>query len=589
MAEGTWIGHTAIIKSLEYNLKGMMTMTVSDALIKETEAKKADKKNWKNVIRVLKKEFPALRAELSADYFKSKPVAMQKIAAMDGVLSLPVIMSIIVDLQLKNESRLETLFLALTGKQMIKAEQGIEDGVKTGLDRVFKPVLDKDIGYIFEDLIYSKIDAITDLTEEAIHKKVDELIDKFYKATIVKLKVDAQRAEEAKKELIGLLRNEIFLACAYKVYLGADEKQLMYSKIEQGLFVAKYNADKLKKPFLALRHLARQVMVTQETNTLWIEYTAWLEGLYERINRMIGPENRDQEGKVKKDASGYYPRVDDEDNDLFNHVRGGITKYDLSLYHLDTVKVLQPMLLPVKLSPHDKSANAEEFKKPIVANFEGNAKDGSRRLVFFIPEGQDAALHNVIGKVAHATNQEVDVRMGTLEQNDMLVSRELDQFLKTRECKRLQDRIDEGGYRTREAEDELIELKIKKLEECVNQYRLTNAQRCALMCIGEKAPKACEEYKQQRKWTLLTGFTFWRACHAEEADRASMEIKIAKGDPKKVLNALFELRHKLKDDDSRNLIVKVNDLLVDAFHYLHSIALPQLQDEQRMTVRSGTG
>lgn len=296
--------------------------------------------DWKGHHDLLRKHLDKFREAIKAS--QNREEAIKKIAKMDGLIALPVLMNIIEKIKKVNEARIEELFIKVTGKDM---KMTIANDTMRG---IIEKELKKNIKTEIETFAYNIKTA--DLTEEAVRVFMDTLINQFYSSAIRKYN------DAAMGNFQPLLRTTLCLIFANILYFESDDRQTTILETGGELKIGikmQSNFNKphtIRNPFIIIQHAVKYITTDEITKPLWEEAAVWLEGLHARTFFQLPSDCRNDHdratGHVKKLEDGSFPFVmgaAQKDDMAFNK-NFGVTFYDIAFLHLEASKALQATL-----------------------------------------------------------------------------------------------------------------------------------------------------------------------------------------------------------------------------------------------------
>lgn len=303
---------------------------------------------WKSYLPQLERETATFRKEILDLYYKDEARAINEIATIDALATIPIFISILKDLKIDNDKKFEEFFSSTIGEKLLGEAVNIND--KNPNEKIvdhFKPLLRQEIAKSFENFLMWDNDAIcikdkkcgferkdytlllTQLTEQVVQNKFNDYCDNFYKRLGEKFPTKRIQLEKHKDQIYQYMNMEVFLSCAIRTFIGTDNAQKLDGKLQKGLFLHHFgHGTQLRKPFLALTFAMSGLEYSQDTNELWHEARIYLQGFYNRVMLRTDLEKK----------------ADDQDQMMQSWLH--VSKEQMAAYNLVLVKLIEPHLLP---------------------------------------------------------------------------------------------------------------------------------------------------------------------------------------------------------------------------------------------------
>lgn len=335
------------------------------------EVNKGNQTKFNYIIRTLADLFPTYRAEMLEVFYENENGAVEEIADADALATLPVFISVLLDLKTQINHETDVFFRDKLGVSAERADVTVDEWKDkannkrtTKISDIFKPICHEDIITTFQHYIDHEIKDNDDfelceklLTQQTFDEKLAKVLEKFKDSLIKQHPAKKKFIEENQNELYKLLRLDIFLSSAIKVFIESDNAQKMDDFVFQKVpFRARYGGNvKLRKPFMALAFCLESLEIPPK-NEAWWEVMLYLKGFSRRIyNKTPERQGNKKEGQLcKKDgeliplADGTYEITDPQDGDLKKNFKG-LSKAMFDKWYRLIVKKLE-----TKLRPHPK-------------------------------------------------------------------------------------------------------------------------------------------------------------------------------------------------------------------------------------------
>lgn len=515
---------------------------------------------------------------------RATKVEARKLAQLDDVKTLPVMIHILGDIKKRNEEKLLQMLAPL--------HETINP--KTIFTEIEKEIILPNLN--FADIPLNNINRMS--LKEAIKLLVPELCEKLY----------AIRTKEIKLYLI----NQIFLTYAIHVYTDADEKQNM-NIFSLGYKMSSSDGDDILKPFRILYFLIMKVAITEELQKTWYEAAVWFMAMHDHTYNQI-PDKYKEKGQVKQ-TDGLYPAVDVYDSVLqkFRH----ISKYDIVRYHLANARVIGRILREIhqnKLKIHYLADDKE--KQPSHAEQPKNQKqlevEGTVTLQNDLADGKNEETH---ATQLPAEPLSIAKNEGKLEQTNESPSLTMPKLLQNEEIEKPSAEKSDEQSTSSEQEgvsmrdlpsgatqimvtipsekkhlvpnlfantqmllrgennpnksnlyqnllfvaDKGADEKIRQLKYCINLFTLSKAQQENLSFLRRAVIQQLTDYQNSTRFLAPT--------HYYKANELIEFVK-KNNDPQEQLLKLYDLRKYLKKLQSVKLIERVDQILLDVYRAL---------------------
>lgn len=356
--------------------------------------------------------------EITRQYLEGisdRNTAISEAASLDGLYSLPQLISLLQDIRKITEDDIEVLLKKITrypSLERLRSKKYQDDAdifTKYGEDIV--PELKK--------MVKQKV---VNLTEANIAKFAQDLISPILK----KLPVEATKPENKAiyDALVAHLKTALELICSLVIYNDMDYKQNHITETiakEGGKAIASIfskkdapsKRDEIEAPLFLMRELAKLVTIHPNTAALWHQAERWLMGLHYRSYNVYPPEQKDAQGNIKKNEAGEYEIIkgDMVDKYLGGH---GLSKYALSFYHRQKSEHFFFLLTLLKEKPRMLDMAAEKEQKEVSADVgKKEVKQKEKISVFlgrYIDQSIDVQFSMLVDAADHCEISEDDER-----------------------------------------------------------------------------------------------------------------------------------------------------------------------------------
>ncbi len=465
------------------------------------------------------------------------------IASMDGLFTIPIFLLIVKDICKLNESDLAKTFQRWCGKslgQVFKTEK---------MDEIFKQISGDTIKNIFEKFIDDR--DISKLTKQALHGLVKNIANSFFLSPMIK-PLQARADQDVKNILLNFLYTEIFLHMLVGLYAEADRTQ--HLSLAQLIFkFGPVSEQYFRKPFLAINLTLDMVKIYKNTADLWDEVAMWIQGFYLRVYNMIPPVYKNQIGEVQKQANGFYPVTDSQDETLRD--RKGITKFDIAKIQKETyeffnqlVQAARKNLEELVLPPLPAKPQADERVFPIIEKVNLKKMDGSDGIVQTLEEGAFIQIVVVLPKKM----EKLAIHLEEINKSKLATKRQI-----------VDDSVMQS-FLSQYTKDNL-ENKIHAVDFCFKKYELTAMQLKLLGFVPDEIKMHVGRFLNDK------AKSWWGSSeHINNATELLCELENNDDyyDPVVLFQGLLALQKGLRKDDSSNLLPKVNLILLAMFDYI---------------------